>query len=352
VYGVADARARLILASLDEVHDGPLCEDNIKTSDRLLDDIDRIPNKPDMNIEQIVRLDPMMCVPNDTSREIILKSDVVVPKPVKDAAKGIIATFHTSYGNAIYNPNQSNVLDNRENMESLHKLFTDVHTRACVYPTSSATFRTIVASWLLITKLSCGAYNELLEQAVNVLTAIEELPGLTRMIGNSHKCHIAFVAFRLFNQAEYYDRLRRVYNSYSNVSPTTPPYEELTSNHYSACDSPFCRSICTKMWHELKQHVDTVEVKTEDVFDILPESIRCCNYSPLIHLTSGIKHIESAYDYWEDSPSPVCKLSPNSMDSVASTASLNSLLNELPDNWFDNDFFLMASGSSSDSQLL
>jgi hypothetical protein len=44
----------------------------------------------------------------------------------------------------------------------------------------------------------------MLEQAESILAAVEEMPGLTRMDGNSHKCHFVSVLFKLFGQVNRY----------------------------------------------------------------------------------------------------------------------------------------------------
>eukprot|EP00611_Tribonema_gayanum_P002505 TRINITY_DN11870_c0_g1_i1.p1 TRINITY_DN11870_c0_g1~~TRINITY_DN11870_c0_g1_i1.p1 ORF type:complete len:575 (-),score=190.94 TRINITY_DN11870_c0_g1_i1:175-1899(-) len=204
VYGVSDTRARLILASLENVHDGP-DDVEVAPSDRLLDDIERIPTKPETAEEgtafafatlgagvaaaaangltgsgAALLMGPERPPPGGA----VARPDLIVPRPMKDVAKAIIGTFHTSYGSALYDPRQGNVLLNRANMAELHALFSGVHARACTAPAASATFRIIVSAWLMVTKLALGRYHELLEQAESVLAAVEEMPGLARMANN------------------------------------------------------------------------------------------------------------------------------------------------------------------------
>jgi hypothetical protein len=58
----------------------------------------------------------------------------------------------------------------------------------------------------LLLSITCLAMLSLqmLEQAESILAAVEEMPGLTRMDGNSHKCHFVSVLFKLFGQVDRY----------------------------------------------------------------------------------------------------------------------------------------------------
>ncbi|KAG5191125.1 hypothetical protein JKP88DRAFT_296525 [Tribonema minus] len=277
VYGANDARARLVLQSLTEVKDQYLADEAAadwnSATPALLAEIDRVPTVPETAAEaravaqeaRRLALHGAPCCAAEAraaaeeARRLALhgaraapRHEVMVSKPMKKVARIVLGTFHAKSGTALH---EDSVLTDADNMARVHALMSEVYVGTCRRPACSATFRIIVSTWLLVSKLALGRYHEMLEHAEVVLAAIEEMPGLTRMHTNTHKCHFTAVVLRMFRQPAAYARLRRVYNTYSCAAPAVPPYEELTRAHFAACRTPFCSEVCDALWVRLDAYL-------------------------------------------------------------------------------------------------